>query len=204
MIPYQQYEVTAQEQSVLKHSGKYIWNADIDHVNAGVLVCDSDFSKIDHRGNIPISLLMNGVKRWQWPEPTLARLNDGRLTMLVRINHTGRLHQAFSEDEGKTWTSLEPTNLKNPGNKPKLIAMPGGKIALLNTFSEGSAYIDRQPLAVWITDDDMATWSYQETLVTFPGWHSYPDGIVDDDGTTILLAFEFNRHDIYFVEHRTR
>lgn len=201
VIPYQQYRISAEENARLVRSPEYVWKANIDTVYNGVLLVGDDLKTIEHGGIVPISLYQNGTRRWQWPEPTLVELSDQTLVMFLRVNHTNRLYESRSYDGGKTFGPLHRTRLKNPGNKPKLIPLPDGRIALLNTFTEGTRYIDRQPLSVWISDDDMQTWSYKRQLVRFPGWHAYPDGVVSPDGSKLWLAFEFNRHDIYFIEH---
>ena len=43
-------------------------------------------------------------------EPTVAEIEPGRLIMMVRTG-LGRLYQAFSDDDGDTWTRLQPTSL---------------------------------------------------------------------------------------------
>ena len=69
-----------------------------------------------------------------------------------------------------------------------------------NTPNDKFGLGDRYPLQIWISDVNMKTWFYKKTLSDLPGAFSYPDGIVTDDGH-ILFAFEFNRHDTYFVDH---
>lgn len=44
------------------------------------------------------------------PEPAIVEVTPGRLMMVVRTG-LGRLFQAFSDDEGETWSRLEPTQL---------------------------------------------------------------------------------------------
>ena len=43
-------------------------------------------------------------------EPTVAEVEPGRLIMMVRTG-LGRLYQAFSDDDGETWTRLQPSSL---------------------------------------------------------------------------------------------
>ena len=51
-------------------------------------------------------------------EPTLAELGDGRLLMLIRTN-LGRFWQAFSDDAGRYWRTIQPGQLdasSSPGH----------------------------------------------------------------------------------------
>jgi hypothetical protein len=200
VFPYQQYLVSETENNDLAKNKKYIWNSNIETVTNGIYIKRRAEDDIVFGGEVKVQLWKDSKKLWQWTEPTLAELSNGTLVMLLRINKTGYLYRSDSTDGGLTWSDIKRTNLKNPGNKPKLIMLPDNNIALLNTFNDGDKYIDRNPLSLWISCDDMNTWEYKEELVNFPGWLSYPDGIVNK-GDKIQFAFEFNRQDIYFVEH---
>lgn len=200
IFPYQQYLIRKKENNALVKADKYVWNADIDHCKCGVIIKRKIENDYIFGGFVNISLKKDKQKLWQWPEPTLAQLSDGRIVMLLRVNKTGYLFQSISSDLGMTWSAIEKTKLKNPGNKAKLIQIDPKTIALINTFNDGFTYNDRFPLSIWISDDDMNTWYYKKDLITFPGWLSYPDGQAVSKNK-IQFAFEFNRHDIYFVEH---
>lgn len=202
IFPYQQYKVTKTENNQLVKENKYIWNAKIKAVINGTMMKKKHATTWEITGSCKTPLYTNNQKRWQWTEPTLAQLKDTTIVMLLRINQTGYLYKSISTDHGMTFSEPVKTNLKNPGNKPKLIMLPNQDIALLNTFNDGSRYIDRNPLSLWISNDDMKTWYYKKDLVTFPGWLSYPDGFATEDGKHIKFAFEFNRHDIYYVNHQ--
>ena len=95
--------------------------------------------------------------------------------------------------------SLEKTDIPNPNNKPKLVDLKNGEIALLNTPGNGVGFKYRTPLEIWISDDGMKTWYYKKRITDFPGWLSYPDGFYERTTDEILFTFELNRHDIYFV-----
>ncbi len=198
LLPYQHYPVTEEQDRELQSKGLKIWNSTVGEVRMGTLSTEDFRSFVSSERDAVLPLYNNGVKRWVWSEPTLAPLSDGRIAMLLRFDGRGVLYRSISEDRGRTWSEPEKTEIPNPGNKPKLIPLPDGRIALLNTPRSGSTYINRQPLSRWISDDDMKSWSYKRDIVTFPGWLSYPDGVVSEDGKRILFAFELNRHDIYF------
>lgn len=200
LFPYQNYPVTAQRDAQLREQGRKIWESGIDFVEMGVLSTSDmrTFVASEREVRLPLRL-QDGTPRWVWSEPTLAPLSDGSIAMLLRFDGRGRLYRSLSRDGGRSWGEAEQTDIPNPANKPKLLPLRDGRIALLNTPDARTGYAYRCPLSLWVSDDDMRSWKYRRDLVTFPGWLSYPDGICSADGKQILFAFEFNRHDIYFM-----
>ena len=200
LFPYQNYPVPPQCDMQLRQEGRKIWESGIEFAEMGVLSTTDmrTFEASAREVRLPLRL-EDGTPRWVWPEPTLAPLSDGSLAMLLRFDGRGRLYRSDSADGGRSWGAAVPTDIPNPANKPKLLPLRDGRIALLNTPDERTGYRYRCPLSLWVSNDDMRTWKYRRDLVTFPGWLSYPDGICSADGTQILFAFEFNRHDIYFM-----
>ena len=59
-------------------------------------------------------------------ECDLLRLPDGRYLAMIRANAALRLYRSYSEDEGRSWTPIEPTDL--PGQSPALIYLASGDI----------------------------------------------------------------------------
>lgn len=198
LFPYQNYPVSKQEDEYLISKGLKIWNSNIENVEMGVIKTSDFINFTVSTKEALLPLRMNGEKKWVWSEPTLIELSNGDIAMLLRFDARGYLYRSISKDGGDTWSEPVPTDIPNPANKPKLIKL-GNRIALLNTPKSTGGYINRQPLSLWISDDDMLTWSYKKDLVTFPGWLSYPDGVAVADNR-IQFAFEFNRHDVYFVD----
>lgn len=194
LMPYQHYPVSAEEDARLRAEGKYCWNADIDHVESGVMF-SRDGYRFEKRGAVKTYFRDQPV-RWQWPEPTIVQLTHG-FAMLLRINGAGVLYRSDSAD-GRTWSQPRPTDIPNPNNKPKLIRMQDGAVALINTPNPALGMKHRNPLEIWISDDDMRTWRYKKRVLDFPGWLSYPDGFAD--GKRIVFSFEVNRHDIYLAD----
>jgi len=141
-----------------------------------------------------------------WAENNLVELSDGRLIMLVRGDGTGSLWRSESLDRGASWTPRVSTEIPNPGSKFRLFRLGDGRIALVHNpnpatrhpNSKPAAQCNRNPLALWISDDDMRTWGYQRDLVRFPGMLAYPDGVLDEDSGYIHLAFDYNRHDVIY------
>lgn len=201
VIPYQHYPISPEENDRLAQSGLKIWEARISHVENGVLISkDNGRTYTRHEGpRTPIK--GEGQPKWNWPEPTLAELSDGTLVMLLRVNESGCLWRSESRDGGAVWSAAERTDIPNPSNKPKLIAMPGGRIALIHTPNGRHGMLERTPLAVWISDDDMRTWGYKRTVSDFPGGFCYADGICEEGGRHIRFTIEYSRFNILFVDH---
>ncbi len=143
-----------------------------------------------------------------WAENNITELSDGRLVMLIRYDGSGCLYRSESADRGRTWTAAAPTEIPNPGSKFRLHRLSDGRICLVHNpnpatshpNSKPAAQCHRNPLSLWISDDDMQTWGYREDLITFPGMLAYPDGEVSADESRLRFTFDYNRHDVIFVD----
>jgi len=62
-------------------------------------------------------------------EPTIVRLDDGRLFSVMRTGHHFPLYSSWSADNGKTWTAPLYTGLER-GCDPCLVKLSDGRIAL--------------------------------------------------------------------------
>ena len=60
-------------------------------------------------------------------EPTVAEVAPGRLLMFMR-NCLGRLYQAWSDDNGETWTRPQPTSLASSTVPAQLRTLPTGHL----------------------------------------------------------------------------
>lgn len=141
-----------------------------------------------------------------WAENNLVELSDGSLAMLSRADGAGCLLLARSVDRGLRWSEPEHTDIPNPGSKFRLHRLRDGRVLLLhNPNSRTShpndkvqAYVSRNPLALWVSDDDMRTWSMRRTLTDFPGMLAYPDGFVTDDESYFHFIFDYNRQNVIY------
>ncbi|MBK34908.1 MAG: hypothetical protein CME26_05185 [Gemmatimonadetes bacterium] len=132
-----------------------------------------------------------------WNEANVLECRDGRLVMLCRADGTGRLSRSESTDRGRTWSPWVDTDIPNPGTKFRLHRLSDGRIVLIHNPNATPRV--RNPLAMWISDDDMETWEYRRTITDFPGQLSYPDGFVTEDESFVHFAFDYNRHDLISV-----
>ncbi len=207
LIPYQSYPVTREERDRIMNddsiTDKLVCLTNTPYCESGVIRSEDGgktFEKhIACRQDIPQNMPYG---YWTWNEPTLAELSDGRIVMLMRKDLSDFLWKCESADGGKTWSAVEKTDIPNPTNKPKLINLPDGRIALIHTPNNSIISPDapraRFPLALWISDDDMQTWSEKTILTDFPGSYCYPDGFYEDGH--IYFTIEHNRHTVLFFD----
>ena len=208
ILPCQYFPITEQENARLVlsnhnitniHHQRAIWDANIDHLENDVIV-SADRGKTYQRFAGPeIPIRGNTGRGWAWTEPTLAQLSDGTIVMLLRVDGSGCLWRSESKDNGHTWTEAVKTDIPNPGNKPKLIPMPDGRIALIHTPNSSPGFFsNRHPLSLWISDDDLVSFRHQRIVTDFPGIYCYPDGFFENGH--ILFTIEINRHEILFFD----
>jgi hypothetical protein len=93
-------------------------------------------------------------------EPHALELRDGTVVLLCRANGDRVLWRTESRDGGRTWAAPWRTSIPNPSSKVWLMRLADGRIALVHNPS-GTA---RDPLALWISEDEMLTWPVQVEL----------------------------------------
>ncbi len=157
-----------------------------------------------HIANRPLGLL----------EPTIVQLKNGRLVMFARAECGGFLWRTESADRGRTWTEAVETDIPNPTSLPFLIRLADERIALIhnNTGGRRGLMTARSPLSIWISDDELASWSIKADIVTrtpvprpdgFPADQpdnlAYPNGLVLADGR-FVFGYDRNRRQAMFVE----
>lgn len=178
---------------------RWIGDAAVDYVGNDVLISADRGATWQRFTGPKIPIKGDTGRYWVWSEPTVAELFDGRLVMLLRVDGSGCLWRSESRDQGRTWSEAVKTDIPNPGNKPKLIPMPDGRIALLHTpNSAPRGFNKRFPLSLWISDDDLATFGDRRIVTDFPGYYCYPDGFYENGH--ILFTIEINRHEILFFD----
>ncbi len=202
LMPCQHFPVSQEENDrllALEDASLGVYSANIDHLENNVVISADNGKTWQHFIGPKVAIKGSTGRNWAWTEPTIAETSDGTLVMLARIDGTGCLWRSESKDFGRTWTELVKTDIPNPGNKPKLIPLPEGKIALLHTPNSVCGMENRNPFAIWISDDGMKTWSDKRVLSDMPLYFCYPDGFYEDGH--IYFTIELNRHEILFVDH---
>lgn len=128
-------------------------------------------------------------------EPTVVQLKDGTVVMLMRAQSGGFLWQSISRDRGQTWSPAVPSAIPNPSSLAQLLRLRDGRIALFHNPSGGKVGKrgPRDPLAMWLSDDEMKTWSVKQNLAG-GGQCAYPNALETDDGR-LLVGYDRNRRE---------
>lgn len=192
-LPYQYYEPADGETEEAP-----VWGASLKRPWNGVLSAPTPDGPWTDGGRI------RGASGWA--EVNVVELRDGRLVMLARSDGEGALLRSESADHGRTWSPYVRSGIENPGSKFRLFRLRDGRILLLHNPSGRTSHpnskrvclVNRNPLALWISDDDMATWGRRQVITDFPGMLAYPDGEVDEEERHLHLAFDYNRHDVIY------
>jgi hypothetical protein len=207
MLPCQFFPVSEEENARLVISNhnvadfrrqRAIWDARVGFMGNDVIVSADRGVTYQRFAGPRIPIKGATGRNWAWTEPTLAQLADGTLAMLLRVDGSGCLWRSDSRDNGRTWSEAAPTDIPNPGNKPKLIPMPDGRIVLIHTPNPKAGFENRYPLAVWISDDNLRSFADRRVVTDFPGRYCYPDGFCENG--RLLFTIEINRHEILFFD----
>ena len=199
MMAMQRYPVDARENARLLENGLKVYqDAMTPYVSNEVIVSSDEGETWRRLGGVKIPMPMEKGRLWIWSEPTSIEPKDGRIAMYLRWGGTGKLWYAESGDGGCTFTEAQPTDIPNPSNKPKLLRMEDGRIALIHTPNSVQGFAGRNPLAVWLSSDELASFDDKRIITDFPGAFCYPDGFAE--GNHIQFAIEYNRHDILYID----
>jgi len=132
------------------------------------------------------------------------QLTDGRVWLLFRTDQ-GYLYQAFSSDDGETWTEPEPTQFVSPSAPASVLRLRDGRIVVIwNNSLKPKHVFNRLVLAAAISSDEGKTWrGYREIARTDgaegpDGWVCYPGMTQAADGA-IVVSFKANKS----VRHAT-
>ncbi|MBN1344333.1 MAG: exo-alpha-sialidase [Phycisphaerae bacterium] len=119
-------------------------------------------------------------------EPMVAELGDGRLLMLIRTN-LDRFWQAWSEDGGRYWRTIRPSELDASSSPGWLLRLKSGRLAVVwnrvkpegrdsyprvnhtGPASEFPASWHREELSLAFSSDDGATWTRPVVIARQPG-----------------------------------
>jgi hypothetical protein len=157
----------------------------------GVILSDDGGATFRLRGHI-----RGGAHGWLI-EPKVVELSDGRIAMLIRSQRDGWLWRSDSCDAGETWSPAVKTDIPNPSAKVKLLRSRDRRIFLIHNpvSSDGVIMAGRNPLSLWVSHDDMRTWSVKVDLVRDSSRASlnYPDGYLDEERHELHFAWEDTR-----------
>jgi predicted neuraminidase len=128
-------------------------------------------------------------------QPTLLKLADGHLQAMFRSKEE-RIVQAFSSDQGQTWTKLEASNLPNNNSGIEAITLADGRHLLLYNHLSGEGREDgwgrRNMLHLAISNDGLQWKAAALIEQEDSGEFSYPAMIQTTDGL-VHLTYTWNR-----------
>ncbi len=103
--------------------------------------------------------------------PCLVRREDGGLVVYLRPGGPGGvLWRALSVDQGRSWSTPEPTAIPNPNSGFDLIRLHDGRLLLANNPDPRR----RTPLTLAVSRDDGASWETVAVLEDGDAEYSYP------------------------------
>ncbi len=168
---------------------------------------------INHAGHLgPLARSGDGGLTWarietppDWTEvrvttPTIHRLVDpqgvARLFVFGGQNFPGRLRQAYSEDEGKTWTSMRDTGLAAECPPKTILSFDGGKRQVMwcDRRDPASSRTEEADPVVWMSEsfDGGLSWAPEKVVVNVPTRWAQPAVIRSRDGQRAVMLLRYN------------
>lgn len=137
---------------------------------------------------------LNDGKEFSAIQPSILRHAGGKLQILCRSKNKYIL-SAWSTDNGKSWSKLEPIGLPNPNSGTDAVTLKTGKHVLVyNHIKPGEEWGDRNVLNVAVSENGI-DWKAAVLLENDPdkeGEYSYPAVIQSADGM-IHISYTWNR-----------
>ena len=129
-------------------------------------------------------------------QPTLWSPGNERVHMLMRSTE-GRIFRSDSEDCGRTWCKVYPTQLPNNNSGIDAVLMDNGLLALVfNPVSGYSTESPRTPLIIAFSSDNGITWGEEFVLEDQAGEYSYPAIVAE--GNTLHITYTWKRESIAY------
>ena len=133
-------------------------------------------------------------------QPSILKHPDGRIQILCRsINK--KILSAWSHDNGRSWSNLEPIELPNPNSGTDAVTLKDGRhILVYNHIEPNEEWGNRNILNVAVSNDGL-NWSAVVLLENDKnpkGEYSYPAVIQSEDGM-IHITYTWNRELIKYV-----
>jgi alpha-L-fucosidase len=137
--------------------------------------------------------------RYRVIQPTILRYGQGHLQILCRSNQN-KILQAWSKDNGNSWSSLTPTLLPNPNSGIDAVTLKSGwQMLVYNPTTKGKDWANgRQKLSVAVSQNGR---QWKDVAVLENGTteeFSYPAIIETDDGK-VHITYTWDRKNIKHV-----
>jgi predicted neuraminidase len=129
-------------------------------------------------------------------QPSILIYPNRKMQILCRSEYTGRIYQAWSDDMGRTWSKMSPTELPNPDAGTDAVMLKDGRALLVYNHSTSDGR-DREFLNVAISNDGRK-WYAAVVLENQEGEYSYPAVIQTSDGL-VHITYTWKRERIKHV-----
>ena len=139
---------------------------------------------------------LNDGKQLNAIQPSILIYPDGKMQILCRTEHAGRICQAWSDDVGATWSDMSLTELPNPDAGTDAVMLSDGRALLVYNHSTVDGR-DREFLNVAVSEDGRK-WYAAQVLEDEEGEFSYPAVIQTSDGL-VHVTYTWKRERIKHV-----
>lgn len=137
---------------------------------------------------------INDGKKIAAIQPSILKHPDGKLQILCRSRNK-KILSAWSGDNGRTWSKLEPLSLPNPNSGTDAVTLEDGRHVLVyNHIDPSEDWGDRNILNLAVSSDGI-NWQAAVLLENDAdpdGEYSYPAVIQTDDGM-VHVTYTWNR-----------
>ncbi|MBR3218965.1 MAG: exo-alpha-sialidase [Thermoguttaceae bacterium] len=133
-------------------------------------------------------------------QPTILTYADGRIQLLCRTDNgrSGKIWQFWSEDGGKSWGKMLPTDLPNPCSGIDAVSLSDGRQLLV--YNPTNSATGGRAILTTATSTDGEHWSELINLERHDGGeYSYPSVIQSADGHVHIL-YTWQRRAIRHVD----
>ncbi len=177
----------------------------------GELICPVS-TELDGRWQVHMEFTSDRGKTWSRTksindgkeiaaiQPSILKHPGGKLQILCRSKNK-KVLSAWSDDNGKTWSELEPLDLPNPNSGTDAVTLKDGRHLLVyNHIEPHKTWGDRNILNVAVSSDGL-NWQAAVLLENDPdpdGEYSYPAVIQASDGM-VHITYTWNRKVIKHV-----
>jgi predicted neuraminidase len=129
-------------------------------------------------------------------QPSILIYPSGKMQILCRSEYAGHIYEAWSNDMGRTWSKMGPTELPNPDAGTDAVMLNDGRALLVYNHSTSDGK-DREFLNVAVSNDGMK-WYAALVLENQKGEYSYPTVIQTSDGL-VHITYTWKRKRIKHV-----
>jgi len=157
---------------------------DLDSIRMANVFASTDQGKAwNRRGGV-------AFPETDFDEHMIVERRDGSLWMLARTKQG--ISTSVSYDKGGTWTTPQPSNIKNVSARFFIRRLASGNLLLVKNGPIDVRLPRRSSLTAFLSTDDGYTWG-KGLLLDDRAEVSYPDGFQAPDGT-IHILYDWNRH----------